>query len=53
MTEDDKKYTITEKEVNGIKIRELRPVKDPEQDKKDREHTTRLCIKTLEKYNKV
>lgn len=46
-------YAVTEKDVNGMKVRELRPIKTPEQDKADREHTTRLCIKALEKYKKI
>lgn len=31
---DENKYTITEKTYNGIKVRELKPIKTPEQDKK-------------------
>lgn len=50
---DESKYTITEKTYNGIKVRELKPIKTPEQDKKDREHATRMCISILEKYNKL
>ena len=50
---DESKYTITEKVVEGIRVWELRPIKTAEQDKRDREHTTRLCIKALEKYHRL
>lgn len=50
---DENKYTITEKTYNGIRVRELKPIKTPEQDKKDREHTTRMCISILERYHKL
>lgn len=50
---DENKYTITEKTYNGIKVRELKPIKAPDQDKKDREHATRMCISVLERYHKL
>lgn len=53
LTLDEKNYTVTEKTYHGVKVREIRPIKTPDQDKKDREHATRMCISVLERFHKL